>query len=84
MTAQTKCEHDAVTAPAAGRQAARQALLDCAGPRTLTLDHLALDDGSVLAPVTLAFETWGTLSPAADNVVLLCHALTGSAHARCP
>jgi homoserine O-acetyltransferase/O-succinyltransferase len=82
MTAQAKCEPDAVMAPASGRRAVRQALLDGAGPRTLTLDRLALDDGSVLAPVTLAFETWGTLSPTADNVVLLCHALTGSAHAR--
>lgn len=49
---------------------------------SVTLDALPLDDGSVLAPVTLAYETWGRLAPEADNVVLLCHALTGSAHAR--
>ena len=49
---------------------------------SVTLDALPLDDGSVLAPVTLAYETWGRLAPAADNAVLLCHALTGSAHAR--
>jgi homoserine O-acetyltransferase len=51
------------------------------GQQTLTLDHLQLSDDSSLAPVTLAYETWGTLAPGADNVVLVCHALTGSAHA---
>lgn len=51
------------------------------GQYTLTLDELHLSDGSILAPVTLAYETWGTLAPAADNVVLICHALTGNAHA---
>jgi len=50
--------------------------------RTRTLAQLALDDGSLLAPVTLAYETWGRLAPMADNVVLLCHALTGDSHAR--
>lgn len=49
---------------------------------SVTLPCLRLDDGSALAPVTLAYETWGTLSPAGDNAVLLCHALTGTAHAR--
>lgn len=51
------------------------------GRYTLTLDELHLSDGSILAPVALAYETWGTLAPAADNVVLICHALTGNAHA---
>ncbi|HEX9414218.1 MAG TPA: homoserine O-acetyltransferase [Ktedonobacterales bacterium] len=49
--------------------------------QTHRLDHLATRDGSVLAPVTLAYETWGTLASTGDNVVLLCHALTGSSHA---
>jgi homoserine O-acetyltransferase len=31
--------------------------------------------------VTLAYETWGTLNEAADNAVLLVHALTGDSHA---
>ena len=29
----------------------------------------------------LAYETWGELAPAADNAVLVCHALTGDSHA---
>ncbi|MDE3230883.1 MAG: homoserine O-acetyltransferase [Chloroflexota bacterium] len=51
------------------------------GPRSLTLPALALEGGGTLAPVTLAFETWGQIAPTRDNVVLLCHALTGDAHA---
>ena len=40
-----------------------------------------LDCGSVLHPVRVAYETYGTLSPQRDNVVLVCHALSGDAHA---
>lgn len=37
--------------------------------------------GEKLQPVTLAYETYGRLSPARDNVILLFHALSGSQHA---
>ena len=40
-----------------------------------------LDCGRLLHPVHIAFETYGTLSPARDNVILVCHALSGDAHA---
>lgn len=39
-----------------------------------------LDSGGVLHRIDLAYEAWGVLSPAADNAVLVCHALTGDAH----
>ncbi len=42
---------------------------------------LALDCGRDLHPVRVAYETYGTLSPARDNVILVCHALSGDAHA---
>jgi homoserine O-acetyltransferase len=42
---------------------------------------LALDCGRTFGPVTLAYETFGTLSPAGDNAVLVLHALTGDSHA---
>jgi homoserine O-acetyltransferase len=45
-------------------------------PRPLTLDC-----GRDLHPVRIAYETYGTLSPARDNVILVCHALSGDAHA---
>ncbi len=37
--------------------------------------------GGALREVTLAYETWGELNEAADNAVLLTHALTGDSHA---
>src|SRR6266511_520783 len=50
--------------------------------RSLTwLDPLPLDSGATLGPVTLAYETYGQLSPARDNAILLLHALSGDAHA---
>ena len=42
---------------------------------------LALDCGRTLHPVRIAYETYGRLSPARDNVILVCHALSGDAHA---
>ncbi|GII23194.1 homoserine O-acetyltransferase MetX [Planosporangium mesophilum] len=40
-----------------------------------------LDCGRELPSVRVAYETYGTLSPERDNVVLVCHALSGDAHA---
>jgi homoserine O-acetyltransferase len=37
--------------------------------------------GGVLPELTLAYETWGTLSPGRDNVVLLHTGLSASSHA---
>ncbi|HEX6508568.1 MAG TPA: homoserine O-acetyltransferase [Chloroflexota bacterium] len=42
---------------------------------------LPLDSGDVLTSVTIAYETYGTLSAERDNVVLICHALSADAHA---
>ena len=54
-------------------------------PQTLTVatpEHpLRLEYGGVLSNVCVTFETYGELNAAKDNAVLLCHALTGSAHA---
>jgi homoserine O-acetyltransferase len=40
-----------------------------------------LDCGRELGPVRVAYETYGTLAPERDNVILVCHALSGDAHA---
>src|SRR6202046_4131623 len=40
-----------------------------------------LDCGRDLHPIRVAYETYGTLSPRRDNVLLVCHALSGDAHA---
>src|SRR5438445_11022084 len=42
---------------------------------------LPLECGATLAPVRIAYESYGTLSPSRDNVILVCHALSGDAHA---
>ncbi len=42
---------------------------------------LPLESGQSLGPITLAYETYGTLSAARDNAILLVHALSGDAHA---
>jgi homoserine O-acetyltransferase len=42
---------------------------------------LALDSGRELHPIRIAYETYGTLSAARDNGILVCHALSGDAHA---
>lgn len=44
-------------------------------------DPLRLRGGGRLDHVEVAFETYGALSPGRDNAVLVCHALTGDAHA---
>jgi len=42
---------------------------------------LRLDCGRELHPIRIAYETYGTISAARDNVILVCHALSGDAHA---
>ena len=41
---------------------------------------LPLKSGAELADYTLCYETCGTLNPAADNAVLVCHALNAGHH----
>lgn len=42
---------------------------------------LVLDSGETLAPVEVAYETYGERTASDDNVVVICHALTGDANA---
>ena len=44
-------------------------------------DRLSLQDGSSFGPITLAYETFGTLNESKSNAILLFHALSGSQHA---
>ncbi|NLH15370.1 MAG: homoserine O-acetyltransferase, partial [Phycisphaerae bacterium] len=41
---------------------------------------LLLQCGKTLGPIDVAYETYGKLSETQDNVVLICHALSGNAH----
>jgi pimeloyl-ACP methyl ester carboxylesterase len=40
------------------------------------------EGGRELPGIRIAYETWGELSPARDNAVLVLHALTGDSHVR--
>ena len=42
---------------------------------------LVTDGGRVIAPLTIAYETYGALNEAKSNAILLCHALTGDQYA---
>jgi homoserine acetyltransferase len=44
-------------------------------------DHLPLIYGTTLPSFQIAYETWGTLSPQRDNVILLHTGLSASSHA---
>jgi homoserine O-acetyltransferase len=44
-------------------------------------DELLLESGRTLGPVTLAYETYGLLNADRSNAILVCHALSGDAHA---
>jgi homoserine O-acetyltransferase len=44
-------------------------------------EGITLESGVFLGPLTVAYETYGTLSPEKDNAVLIVHALSGDAHA---
>lgn len=44
-------------------------------------EPLYLESGRILAPYDLVYETYGELNLKKDNVVVVCHALTGSHHA---
>lgn len=41
---------------------------------------LKLQSGKTLGPIDVAYETYGEINDTRDNVVLICHALTGNAH----
>ena len=64
----------AARAPAGSVGVVDTQFLDLPGP-------VVLECGRSLSHVRVAYETYGTLAPARDNVVLVCHALSGDAHA---
>ena len=49
--------------------------------RSVRFESLSLDCGATLAPVDVAYETYGKLNPACTNAILILHALSGDAHA---
>ncbi|HWW60030.1 MAG TPA: homoserine O-acetyltransferase, partial [Thermoanaerobaculia bacterium] len=51
-------------------------------PKELTLaDGFRFTHGQTIAPFTIVYETFGTLNADKSNAILVCHALSASAHA---
>src|SRR3954451_16569504 len=48
---------------------------------SVRFDALSLDNGAILSPVEVAYETYGTLNAAKSNAILVLHAFSGDAHA---
>jgi homoserine O-acetyltransferase/O-succinyltransferase len=49
--------------------------------QVVRFDSLSLDCGVTLAPVDVAYETYGELNASATNAILIEHAFSGDAHA---
>lgn len=43
-------------------------------------EKMVLENGAKLGPVTIAYETYGTLNEAKDNAILIAHAFSGDSH----
>jgi homoserine O-acetyltransferase len=48
---------------------------------SVRFDSISLDSGATLAPVEVAYETYGELNAAKSNAILVLHAFSGDAHA---
>ncbi len=48
--------------------------------RVVRLDGFTTQSGAKFESIDIAYQTLGTLSPARDNAILICHALSGNAH----
>jgi len=51
---------------------------------SVDIGSLRFEAGGALPQVRIAYETWGTLSPARDNAIMVEHALTGDSHVSGP
>ncbi|MFQ5675776.1 MAG: homoserine O-acetyltransferase [bacterium] len=48
---------------------------------TFALNDFCFENGRTLKKLEISYESWGRLNSTGDNAILICHALTGTAHA---
>ena len=49
--------------------------------KAFSLKEFTLVNGKKISPVQIGYETYGTLAPTKDNVILICHFYSGNSHA---
>ncbi len=49
--------------------------------KTFSLDEFTLVSGKKISKVEVGYETYGSLAPTKDNVILICHYYSGNSHA---
>lgn len=49
------------------------------GQTVVHISSFELESGRTLLDVPVAYKTWGRLNERRDNVMVICHAFTGSA-----
>ncbi len=74
-----------MTSEEISKLASQAAINEVDAPHSLVVrfpesDPLLMDAGVPVAPLTIAYQTYGTLNAAKSNAVLICHALTGDQH----
>ena len=60
-------------------EASKNPFGDLIQQKTAIVPSFTLESGATLKDIPVAYKTWGKLNERADNVLVICHALTGSA-----
>jgi len=64
---------------ASASEASKNPFGDLIQQQIAIVPSFTLESGATLKDIPVAYKTWGKLNEQADNVLVICHALTGSA-----
>jgi hypothetical protein len=68
-----------VDTPSTGLSGPTNPFGDLIEQKIAIVPSFTLESGATLTDTPVAYKTWGKLNAGADNVLVICHALTGSA-----